>query len=153
MTETASRNDRSSLLAILTELEVGYWHEVDHNWGRKADGFYVADGLFMIGKTEMRGREAVARFYSWRASRGERTARHVVTNFKLLESDGDRASFVCIMCLYAADGRPVLPSQPAIMIADIFSDCRRGDDGAWRFISHRLEPVFEGGVPATIPPV
>ncbi len=55
------------------------------------------------------------------------------------------------MLLYAADGRPVLPSLPAIMIADVVSECERGDDGQWRFVSHRLIPVFEGGVPATIP--
>jgi hypothetical protein len=55
------------------------------------------------------------------------------------------------MLLYAADGRPVLPSLPAIMIADIVSDCERQGDGEWRFVSHRLVPVFEGGVPATIP--
>jgi len=39
----------------------------------------------------------------------------------------------------------------AIMIADVVSDCERDDDGKWRFVSHRLMPVFEGGVPATIP--
>jgi hypothetical protein len=55
------------------------------------------------------------------------------------------------MLLYAADGRPVLPSLPAIMIADVVSDCERDDDGKWRYVSHRLTPVFEGGVPATIP--
>lgn len=140
------------LLQTLTTFEVDYWYDVDHNWGRNAHEFYVEDGEFAIGVKVMRGKEAVAGFYRWREARGERTARHVVSNFRLLSTEGDRAAFQCIMCLYAADGRPVLPSQPAIMIADIISECALGRDGGWRFVSHRLVPIFEGGEPATIPP-
>lgn len=150
--ETISARNQAGLLLELTSLEVDYWYEVDHNWGRKADEFYVADGTFVIGDKIMSGPSAVAGFYRWRESRGERTARHVVSNFRLLSHEDDRAAFTCIMCLYAADGRPVLPSLPAIMIADIVSECVRADDGRWQYVSHRLVPIFEGGVPATIPP-
>jgi hypothetical protein len=141
-----------AMLQELTDLETDYWYEVDHNYGRKASAFYVSDGLFAIGPKAMKGREAVAEFYRWRENRGDRTARHVVTNFRMLSHDGDKASFCCVMCLYAADGRPVLPSLPAIMIADIVGECVRNAEGRWRYLSHRLIPIFEGGVPATIPP-
>lgn len=140
------------LLQALTTLEVDYWHEVDHNWGRNAHEFYVDDGEFAIGTKAMRGKEAIAGFYRWREARGERTARHLVSNFRLSSAKSDRAVFECIMCLYAADGRPVLPSRPAIMIADVVNECELGQDGRWRFVSRRLVPVFEGGEPATIPP-
>jgi hypothetical protein len=140
-----------AVLQALTALEIDYWYEVDHNWGRNAHAFYVADGVFAIGDKKMRGPDAVAAFYRWREARGDRTARHVVTNFRLAFSQGARAKFECILCLYAADGKPVLPSVPAIMIADIVSECELGHDGRWRFLSHLLEPVFMGGEPATIP--
>jgi hypothetical protein len=150
MSENRSAGDQDVLQA-LTALEVDYWYEVDHNWGRNARAFYTAEGVFAIGDKTMNGPDAVAEFYRWRESRGERVARHVVTNLRLSASQGMRAKLECIMLLYAADGRPVLPSLPAIMIADIVSDCERDADGKWRFVSHRLIPVFEGGVPATIP--
>jgi hypothetical protein len=46
----------------------------------------------------------------------------------------------------------VLPSCPAILIADVLSDCVRGDHGHWLYRSHVLTPVFMGGAPPTIPP-
>jgi hypothetical protein len=54
--------------------------------------------------------------------------------------------------LFAADGAPVLESRPAIMIADIVGDCVRNADGAWRYRTHRLRPIFMGGEAPTIPP-
>ena len=140
------------MLQELTDLEIEYWYEVDHNYGRNASEFYVNGGIFAIGSKAMNGRGAVAEFYRWRKNRGDRTARHVVTNFRMLSLAGDKASFCCVMCLYAADGRPVLPSLPAIMIADIVSECARNAEGRWQYVTHRLIPIFEGGVPATIPP-
>ena len=74
-----------------------------------------------------------------------------MTNFSLRPKQGKRAKFECILCLYAADGKPVLPSRPPIMIADIVSECELGQDGRWRYLSHSLVPIFEGGEPATIP--
>jgi hypothetical protein len=150
MSEDSRVADRD-ILQALTTLEVNYWYEVDHNWGRNARAFYTPQGVFAIGNKTMAGPDAIADFYRWRESRGERVARHVVTNLRLGASQGARAKLECIMLLYAADGRPVLPSLPAIMIADVVSDCERDDDGKWRFVSHRLMPIFEGGVPATIP--
>ena len=145
------RAAEQDILPALAALEVNYWYEIDHNWGRNARAFYTAKGVFAIGDKTMGSPDAIADFYAWRESRGERVARHVVTNFRLSESHGKRAKFECIRLLYAADGRPVLPSLPAIMIADIVAECERGDDDNWRFASHRLIPVFEGGLPATIP--
>lgn len=145
---------KSELLVLqeLTVFEVAYWYEVDHNWGRSAHSFYVADGAFTIGDTTMRGAEAVEGFYKWREGRGDRAARHIVTNFRLASHEGDRAKFDCILCLHAADGQPPLPSEPAIMIADIHSECERGSDNRWRFRSHVIVPIFTSSTPATIPP-
>jgi hypothetical protein len=142
----------AATLQELTALIVDYWYDVDFNWGRGASALYVDDGLFAIGESRMQGRDAIREFYAWREGRGERTARHVVTNFRLDACSDDTATLRCILLLYAADGAPVLPSLPAILIADEVADCVRGPDGKFRFRSHVLAPVFMGGTPPTIKP-
>jgi hypothetical protein len=142
----------TDVLTQLAAFETEYWHEVDRNWGREAHTYYCEDGAFLIGDKRMDGPKAVADFYGWREGRGERTARHLVSNFRLASATGDRTTLECVMCLYAADGIPVLDSRPAIMMADVTSECVRGDDGRWRYALHQLKPIFMGGVPATIPP-
>lgn len=143
---------RAALLAELTALEVEYWYDVDFNWGRNAAALYAEGGVFAIGDSRMEGREAVAEFYRWREGRGVRTARHVVTNFRLETADGDTATLRCILLLYAADGAPVLPSLPAIMIGDVVGECVRGPGGGWLYRSHLLTAVFMGGEAPTIKP-
>jgi hypothetical protein len=147
-----SREENPVLLVqTLTRLEVDYWHEVDFNWGRDAHSFYVEDGVFAIGDHRMNSRDEVAKFYAWRHGRGERTARHVVTNFRLEQHSDTRATLRCILLLYAADGKPVLPSLPAILIADVVSEFVRDRDGEFRYRSHLLTPVFMGGERPTVP--
>lgn len=138
----------------LERAEVDHWWEVDGNWGGNADAFYEADGVFDMGldSSPHVGRDAIRRFYAWRKSRGARTARHIVTNFQVGVKSPSSATLRCIMSLYAADGEPILPSQPPIMIADVISDYVRSDDGAWRVRSRTLKPVFMGGVAPTIMP-
>src|SRR3977135_78635 len=111
--------DRAAILQKLIELEVDYWYEVDFNWGRAASDLYVDDGVFAIGDSRMEGRAAIAQFYSWREGRGERRARHVVTTFRLENAADDVWTLRCILLLYAAEGTAVLPSLPAILIADV----------------------------------
>ncbi len=139
-----------TLFLQLYRLQVDYWYEVDRNYGRDAPGFYVPDGLFVVGSQRMSGRAEIAAFYRWREQRGDRTARHVVSNCRLKSWAADEAEFECVMMLYADDGVPVLPSQPPVMIADIVDRCVR-EEGVWRFRSHILTPVFQGGVQPTIP--
>jgi hypothetical protein len=143
--------DRASTFQRLTELEVDYWYDVDFNWGRTAHTLYLADGVFVIDNARIEGRDAIAEFYGWREKRGERTARHVVTNFRLERLAGTSATLRCILLLYAADGRPVLPSKPAILVADVISESVLCPDGQFRFCSHTLLSVFMGGTPPTLP--
>ncbi|MGH6740015.1 MAG: hypothetical protein ACREDY_13465 [Bradyrhizobium sp.] len=140
------------LLMELTAFETEYWHEVDRNWGREAHSYYREDGAFVIGDKRMDGPKGVADFYGWRQERGQRTARHLVSNFRLTIASGDHAIIECVMCLYAADGIPVLDSKPAILIADVTSECVKESDGKWRYALHHLKPIFMGGVSPTLPP-
>jgi hypothetical protein len=141
-----------AIVSALTDLETDYWYDVDHNWGRTAHEMYTEAGVFAIGDKRMPGRDKVREFYSWRAGRGERIARHVITNVRVRVKDERHATLECIMCLYAADGMPVLESRPAIMIADIVSECVLQVDGRWRYASHELKPLFMGGEAPTLPP-
>jgi hypothetical protein len=135
-------------------LEVDHWWEVDSNWGGNADAFYENGGIFDmgLGSKPHVGRGAIRQFYAWRKSRGTRTARHVITNVQVAVTGPRQAMLRCVMSLYAADGEPILPSQPPIMIADIISDYVQSDDGVWRVRSRTLRPVFMGGVAPTIMP-
>ena len=146
--------DEMAIHYQLEQLEIAYWREVDANWGAEAHGFFVEDGVFDMGMGSKphRGRAAVQHFYAWRKSRGARVARHLIANFQARVKSPREASSLCIMSLYAADGEPILPSKPPIMIADVVSECVRGDDGAWRFRSRALIPIFTGGEAATIMP-
>jgi len=142
----------SAITAALADLETDYWYDVDHNWGRTAHEFYKADGVFAIGDKLMTGPEEVRAFYSWREGRGERVARHLISNVRVRRADEKSAKLECIMSLYAADGAPVLESRPAIMIADVVSECVLDQDGRWRYASHVLRPLFMGGEAPTLPP-
>ncbi len=142
--------DLHAVCAELYRLQIDYWYEVDHNYGRRATSFYMADGVFVVGTERMAGHAEIAAFYKWREQRGVRTARHVVANHRLLRATDDEAEFQCIMVLYADDGVPVLPAQAPVMIADVVDQCVR-EGGAWRFRSHVLQTVFQGGAQPTIP--
>ena len=136
----------------LERLETEYWYDVDTNWGQKAHEFYVDDGVFDmgLGSKPHLGRAAIRNFYSWRKARGARTARHIITNFQVRMKSESEATSLCIMSLYAADGEPILPSKPPIMIADVVNECARGEDGHWRLRSRGLIPIFTGGEAPTI---
>ncbi len=142
----------TDVLAQLAAFETEYWSEVDRNRGREAHTVYRQDGIFVIGDKRMNGAKAVADFYSWREGRGDRTARHLVCNFRLSKASADGATLECVMSLFAADGVPVLDSKPAILMADVVSECVRDAAGNWRYALHELTPVFMGGILPTIPP-
>ncbi len=147
----AQRGD-AAIAQRLGDLEIDYWYEVDHNWGRAAHEMYMDEGVFVIGEKRMAGRAEIREFYRGREARGERIARHVVTNLRPRVHDERCARLDCILLLYAADGEPILESRPAIMIADVISECVLDDGNAWRFLSRTLKPLFAGAEPATIPP-
>lgn len=136
----------------LSRLETDYWYDVDTNWGGCAHEFYVDDGIFDMGMGSKphHGRAAIQHFYAWRKARGARAARHVITNFQVRVKHKSEATALCIMSLYAADGEPILPSKPPIMIADIVNEYVRGKDDVWRLRSRTLKPVFTGGEAPTI---
>jgi hypothetical protein len=145
--------DRSRETQILHMNMIDYWYEVDLKGGLGvAERFYTQDGIFEGGNEPLVGHAAIEAFYAWRVGRGQRTSRHVIANFRAEFHDARNATTHCVMMLYAADGAPVLPSTPPIIITDLIDECVKGEDGAWRYRRRSFVPLFQGGAPATVPP-
>jgi len=138
---------------VLYQNMIDYWYEVDMKGGAGVSQMYVEDGIFHGGPGKpLVGRAAIEQFYSWRKDRGERLSRHVITNFRAEFSDATHATTCCVMMLYAADGRPVLPSAPPIIITDLIDRCVKCEDGQWRYIERNFIPLFMGGAAPTVAP-
>jgi hypothetical protein len=129
----------------LHDTEVRHWYDVNLNDGKTVHELYTDDGLFAVGPQERRGRTAIREFYAARAKRGVRTARHVLTNFRILPGDRDRrARATGLICLYAGDKPPMLDSNPPVLIADLVNEYISDENGVWRYRSHILKPIFVG---------
>lgn len=143
--------DRINLTQQLHSLLVDYWHDVDTNWGENAPDYYTPDGLFEGPAASYVGREKIRAFYNWRKTRGDRTVVHSVQNFQAFFDGGpDKAKCHWILMLYAADGKPVLPTHPPIQIAYMTDRLIKVDEG-WKVTYRKFDIWFEGGTPATNP--
>lgn len=142
----------AELLALRRELEAlaaDYWHEVDILDGSAAPSYYTDDASFATSVREYRGRAAIEAFYSRRRDRGNRVSLHLMHNFRIEPEHDDRVHCHYAMSLFAADGQPVLPSRPAIMLCTVDEVVLRQADGAWRYQSRRVYPLFRDGTPTT----
>ena len=142
---------RLALTHELHALTVDYWHDVDTNWGRNAPDYYTPDGEFIGPDATYKGRETIRKFYKWREDRGARTVVHAVINFQALPEIGDRATCHWFLMLYAADGKPVLPTHPPIQIAYMTDRMVLDGELGWLIESRRFDNWFAGGTPATNP--
>lgn len=143
--------NRLELTRVLHALLIDYWHDVDTNWGLNAPDYYTPEGVFEGPAASYAGREKIRAFYKWRQDRGDRTVVHTVQNFQALFDGGpDRALCHWFMMLYAADGKPVLPTHPPIQISYMTDRLVKTDEG-WKVTFRKFETWFEGGTPATNP--
>ena len=133
----------------IATLNAEYWLEVDRRHGVKAHEYFVKDGIYTTTVRSRKGHAEIAEFYSHRHGLGPRTSRHVVANHRVVVQDARHAEADWILLLHAADGQAVLPSAPAILIADVHDVCVLCDDQRWRFVSRTIEPVFKSSTPTT----
>ena len=143
--------ERCQETQILLMNIIDYWYEVDVKGGEGVGACYTEDATFDGGNKPLVGREAIEAFYAWRRGRGTRTSRHVICNFRADFHDADTCTTNSVMLLYAADGAPVLPSMPPILVAELVDTCVKRD-GAWLYTSRTFVPLFQGDVPPTVPP-
>jgi hypothetical protein len=147
-TKQMNSNLELELWYELYRLETRYWREVDCNAGRNAHEFYRSDGVFKIGKNCFAGRDCIKLFYQWRESHSHATTtRHFVDNL-IVESTCEDLVHAVGLVTYLRKDRVVMGSKATapVLIADLVSDCVRGDDGVWRYASHALAPVFASDV-------
>lgn len=131
---------------------IDYWWDVDSNDARDALDFYTVDCVYQMCEHRMQGHAAIRQYYDFRASRGARLVRHVLTNLRARVEAPGRASVLGILTVHAADGVPVLPTAPPILIADNQAVFVREADGAWRMAENTITALFRGGVPVLVPP-
>ena len=145
--------ERIHEIAVLRQNAIDYWYRVDHEGGAGVSEMFVEDGVFHAGPGDpLVGRAAIEAFYAWRRERGERTSRHIITNFHVA-FDGDRAARTCCaMLLYGTDGKPPHQGTGAAMVADMIDDCVKGDDGVWRYARRDFVPLYTSGAELTVAP-
>lgn len=146
-----NRTERLMVIQELSALLHEYWHDVDTNWGRNAPEYYTDDAEFVGPEETYKGRAKIRQFYEWREKRGARTVVHAVTNFRVQFESDDRVTCTWYLILYAADGKPVLPTHSPITISLITDRMRREADGRWLCSYRKFETWFQGGIPPTNP--
>ena len=145
--------ERLHEIAMLRQNAIDYWYRVDHEGGAGVSEMFVEHGVFHAGPgAPLVGRAAIEAFYAWRRERGERTSRHIVTNFHAAFDGERKARTTCIMILYGTDGTPPHQGTGAAMIADMIDDCVKSDDGRWRYAKRDFAPLYLGGAELTVAP-
>ena len=76
---------------------------------------------------------------------------HAVHNFQAMFDGPGKALCHWFLMLYAADGKPILPSNPPIQIAYMTDNLIQDSDGGWLLASRKFDNWFEGGIPTTNP--
>jgi hypothetical protein len=134
----------AQLWYAIHSLLVNYWRDVDFNEGRSAHEFYLADASFVVGDNRFNTNEGIKTFYTWRRRREKFGTRHLLSDL-LVVADGElRAKAFGVMTLHRATGRPPFRNTVPTLIADLRCECTLCEDGAWRFASHILDPLFIG---------
>jgi hypothetical protein len=149
---SAGRHDDFRTRHAVQERLIDYWWDVDCNGARDAAGFYTDDCVYQMCEHRMDGPAAVQHYYDYRTARGERLVRHVLTNLRAKVTAPGEATVSGILTVYAADGSPVLPSAPPILVADNHATFVRDAAGTWRMRQHQIVALFRGGVPVLVPP-
>src|SRR5690606_3752891 len=88
-------------------------------------------------------------FYKWREDRGTRTVIHHVANFEATSTGPDTATCHWFLMLYAADGKPELPSKPPIQIAYMTDHMVKHAEDGWQVSYRKFDNWFVGDTPTT----
>lgn len=127
-----------------------YWHDVDRNWGRNAATYYTENAVFGGEAATYTGRAEIAAFYQHRIDRGlARVAVHAVNNLRTRFEGRQRAQSTWYLLSYAADGEPVLPTHPPIVIGLVSDRYERQPDGRWLCAHRNFDMLFAGGTKPT----
>lgn len=115
---------------------------IDHHQSEKLADLYTEDGRLLGVGPDRIGREAILAYGRDRAKMTKRTARHVITNLRLVKDGPKRIRGTNIVTLFRSDGDTIGHPDP-IGVADCYETYVQGDDGRWRIAERKVVIVFE----------
>lgn len=148
-----SHSQQMQIRLELEALNAEFAFLIDHGPAEDVAGLFTENGSYgRIDGMRSHGREAIRATYAARAGHGERTARHVFTNLRLVfEADG-AVRGTTIQTLYAEDGPPPHPAQ-VLAVSDFDDVYERDAQGRWRYASRTITSLFvdAGGRKTVLP--
>lgn len=148
LTEAQRMGQRMTRLDI-EALNVEFAYQLDNGHPEVlADFFTEQASLGAAGSERAVGRAAIAKRYAARPA--GRTTRHVTSNLRLVFESPSRVLGIRTLTYYATDGTPSKASSP-LGVAEYNEIYERGADGAWRYASRTVTPIF--GLNASDSPV
>lgn len=139
--QNPASTDPAALSAVVEELVLRSWWNVDHEDGRGGERFFTPDGVCEMPAMTMSGRQEIADGYAARQAAGNRVSRHVVSNLLVEAPIGLRVEARYAVAVYAGVGSTPLPLRPPHAVCDVVDHLVRSEVGF--LIEHRrLEAVF-----------
>ena len=131
----------AQIRAEIEELVIEHAYLLDHHQSDKLAELYTEDGkMHGIGPTQQ-GRAALLEYGKKRAQMKQRTARHVVSNIRLVEDGPDRIRGALVITLFRFDGDKMGTADP-VAVADA-NDVYVKKNGRWRIAERALSLAFE----------
>ena len=131
----------AQIRAEIEALVIEHAYLLDHHRSDKLAELYTEDGkMHGIGPTQQ-GRTALLEYGKKRAQMKQRTARHVVSNIRLVEDGPDRIRGSLVITLFRFDGDKMGTADP-VAVADA-NDVYVKKNGRWRIAERKLSLAFE----------
>lgn len=115
---------------------------VDNNESERIAELYTENGRLLGVGPDKVGRKALTDYGTERAGMKKRTARHVVSNLRLIRESETRINGSSTITLFRADGEERAPADP-IAVADCLEKYEKCAGGRWRIAERRIVLVFE----------
>lgn len=120
---------------------VEIWFDIDHRDGSRVSSWFTQDARLRIGSHVVRGTAEIDALYAARHARGARTARHLISNVRLVECRPGRASVLSALTMYAADGTAPHGGTAPTMVGDVHDEFELAD-GRWLIASRDVVTLF-----------
>ena len=131
----------AQIRAEIEALVVEHAYLLDHHQSDKLAELYTEDGkMHGIGPTQQ-GRAALLEYGKKRAQMKQRTARHVISNLRLVEDGANRIRGSLVITLFRFDGDKMGTADP-VAVADA-NDVYVMKNGRWRIAERKLSLAFE----------
>lgn len=125
--------------------------DVHNGLSMKERDCLTSDVEYFVGGEWRKGIDAVMDFYTRRYEQQKQAGaimcmRHLITNLKVYFTSETTAKADFLLLFFAKPGDPPFKgdNQP-LATADVWMQCRRGDDGAWRISRFDSTQIFIKG--------